>query len=235
VRTDAKQNFHFGVNFVVAPTPSITNSAFIGFQGALAKPERGLGFEQAVRKEDGSGIQLIRNNSPLQVTVQQVGPSVAQLLIIAPQPAQPLNDFINEAECVCEAFFESWPGEKTIVVRDGALRRLYPLAVGAGGHAFQFLWERRLHQADGAIQVFQRPILGGGIRLVFPPVGENGGPGFEVKIESFLQDPTQLFVETTAVWTKPLAAGELPDPRTIMETIQEFADGPVEQFILMES
>jgi len=66
-------------------------------------------------------------------------------------------------------------------------------------------------------------------------VGENGGPGFEVKIESFLQDPTQLFVETTAVWTKPLAAGELPDPRTIMETIQEFADGPVEQFILMES
>lgn len=235
MRTEARQNFHFGVNFVIAPTPPVTGSAFINFQGALAKPERGLEFQQAVRKDDGTGIQLNRLKSPLQVSVQQVGPSVAQLLVIAAQPAQPLDDFINETECVCDAFFETWPGEKTILMRDGALRRLYPLAVGAGQHAFQYLWERRLHQAEGALEIFQRPILGGGIRLVFPPLGiEDNGPGFEVKIESFLQDPAQLFVETTAVWSKPLPPGDLPDPRIILETIQEFSDGPVEDFILME-
>ena len=234
MRTDAKQHIHFAVNFIVAPTQPVVSSAFINFQSALGKPERGLCFDQAIRNDDGTAVQLIRGKSPLQVAITQVGPGVSQLSIVAERPSRLLDDFIDDAESVCEAFFEAWPGEKTVVARTGALRSLYPLAAGAGGHAFQFLWERRLHQADNAIKVFERPILGGGIRLVFPPVSDDGA-GFEVKIESYLQDPKQLFVESTAVWRKPLAAGELPDPRMILQEIQQFADGPVEQFIVMES
>lgn len=233
MRIDARTNFHFGVNFILAPAPLFTNATFIGFQSALAKPERGLAFDQAIRKEDGGGFQLIRQKSPFHVTVQSVGPGVSQLLIIAPNPAQTMDDFVSEAECVCDAFLESWPAEKTLIHRDGALRRLYPM--GADTHAFQYLWEKRLHQADNAIQIFQRAILGGGIRLVFPPLPEiDDDAMFEVKIESFLQDPSKLFVETTAAWNKPMPPGSMPEPKAVMDAIAEFADGPVEQFILME-
>lgn len=234
MRIEARTNFHFGVNFILAPAPVLNNAAFIGFQMALSKPERGLAFDQAVRKEDGNGFQLIRQKSPLQVTVQAVGPGVSQLLIIAPTPAQTMDDFVSEAECVCDAFYDSWPGDTALIHRDGALRRLYPM--GADTHAFQYLWQRRLHQADDAIQIFERPVLGGGIRLVFPEIPEiEDDPMFEVKIESFLQDPSQLFVETTAGWNKPLPPGSKPDPKAVMEVIREFADGRVEQFIMMEA
>ena len=233
MRLDTRTNFHFGVNFILAPAPTVTNASFIGFQSALARPERGLAFDQATRKEDGSVLQLVRQKSPLQVTVQTVGPGVCQLLIIAPNPAQPIEDFVSEAELVCEAFYESWPSPKTLIHRDGALRRLYPM--GADVHAFQYLWQRRLHQADEAIQVFERPVLGGGIRLVFPPAPEADDDAmFELKVESFLQDPSQLFVEVTAAWNKPLAPGTSPAPKAILDAIERFADGPVEQFILLE-
>jgi hypothetical protein len=107
--------------------------------------------------------------------------------------------------------------------------------MGADTHAFQYLWEKRLHQADDAIQIFQRAVLGGGIRLVFPPLPEVEDDAlFEVKIESFLQDPSKLFVETTAGWNKPMPPGSMPEPKAVMAAIAAFADGPVEQFIMVE-
>jgi hypothetical protein len=172
---------------------------------------------------------FIRQAPPVHVTVGLVGPGIGQLLIAAPQPNRPLVSFIEDAEAVVQAYRRVWPGPIQIVRRDCTLRYLYAVREG---HAMQFLWERRLHQTEEALSALGRPVLGGGLRLVMPArPNVPDDPGIEVKIESFLSDARQLFLEVQLVWEIPAPPGAEPDPRPLIEAADAYVDGPLTQFV----
>lgn len=82
------------------------------------------------------------------------------------------------------------------------------------------------------MRAFDRPVLGGGLRFVFPPrPNVENDPLFEVKIESLLRDPRQMYVETQAVWEQPQPPNSEPDPRAALEAVLGYAGGPVLDFI----
>lgn len=225
MRPDTKQGFHFGTNFLLAPAVGYEPGALLQFQQTLAQTSAVV-FDQTQRTP--TGMAFVRQGPPLQVTVGLVGPGLGQLLIAAPQPSRPLISFIEDAEMIVQAYRRVWPGPIQIVRRDCTLRYLYAVREG---HAMQYLWERRLHQTEDALSSLGRPVLGGGLRLVMPPrphVPDDAG--VEVKIESFLSDSRQLFLEGQFVWETPPTPGTEPDPRPLIEAVDNFIDGPLTQF-----
>lgn len=196
----------------------------------LVETSGALVFDQTQRTP--AGLVLMRQAPPLHVTVGLVGPGIGQLLIAAPQPNRPLISFIEDAEMVVLAYRRVWPGPIQIVRRDCTLRYLYAVREG---HAMQFLWERRLHQTEGALSALGRPVLGGGLRLVMPARPDvRDDAGVEAKIESFLSDSRQLFLETQFVWETLAPPGAEPDPRPLIEAVDGFIDGPLTQFVTGE-
>ena len=227
MRPDTKQGFSFGANFLFAPATTFEASGLLQFQQSLAEASSFLVFDQTQRTP--TGMTLVRQATPLQVTVGLVGPGIGQLLIGAPQPNRPLISFVEDAEMVVNAYRRVWPGPIQVVRRDCTLRYLYAVREG---HAMQFLWERRLRQTEGALSALGRPVLGGGLRLVMPPrPSVPDDAGVEVKIESFLSDSRQLFLESQFVWETPAAPGTEPDPRPMIETVDAFIDGPLTEFV----
>jgi hypothetical protein len=229
MRPDTKQGFHFGTNFLFAPAPTYDTATILQFQQQLAETSGALTFDQAQRTP--TGVHLVRQALPLQLTIGLVGPGIAQLLIAAPQPNRPLISFIEEAEMVVQAYRKVWPAPVQVVRRDCTLRFLYAVREG---HAMQFLWERRLHQTESGLNALGRPVLGGGLRLVMPPRPDvPNDPGIEVKIESLLADTRQLFLETQFVWemSPPPIPGSEFDPRPLLEAVDAYNDGPVTDFV----
>ncbi len=235
MRPETKQPYFFGVSFLFAPPPALTPGLLLSFQQRLAEPEAGIVFDQVQRLPAGSAAVHVftRAAPPLQVTVGQPGPQpLGQLLVVAPQPNRTADDFIDDAESVVEVFRETWPGPIQVIRRDCTVRHLYSVREE---HAFRYLWAHRLRQPEDAMREFGRQILGGGLRLVMPArVDVENDPLLEVKIESLLADPRMLFVETQAVWEQPLPPGNEPNPRELVEAVEQYADGPVVQFIMRE-
>ena len=210
-----------------APAPAYDPVTLLQFQQALAETSAALAFDQTQRTP--SGVMLVRQAPPLHITVGLVGPGIGQLLIAAPQPNRPLVSFIEDAEMVVHAYRRVWSGPIQVVRRDCTLRYLYAVREG---HAMQFLWERRLHQAEDALSALGRPVLGGGLRLVMPPrPGVSDDAGVEVKVESFLSDSRQLFLETQFIWEFLAPPGAEPDPRPLIDAVDAFIDGPLTQFV----
>jgi hypothetical protein len=227
LRPDTKQGFHFGTNFLFAPAPMYESAGLLRFQQALAETSWTLIFDQTQRTP--AGMVFIRQAPPIHVTVGLVGPGIGQLLIAAPQPNRPLVSFIEDAEMVVQAYRKVFPGPIQIVRRDCTLRYLYAVREG---HAMQFLWERRLHQTEEALSALGRPVLGGGLRLVMPARPQMpDDAGIEVKIESFLSDARQLFLEVQFVWETPAPPGAEPDPRPLIEAVDAYVDGPLTAFV----
>jgi hypothetical protein len=233
VRPETERSLHFGVNFVVVPSPELGAAKVLEFQTNLATDARGLTFETVNRRVDGGELTLIRRPEPLQVQIKGGGPGVGQLVVTAGQPARPMDDFRIEVESVIEALQATWPAPLTVIRRDCTIRHLYAVDED---HAFKFLWARRLHQSEASIRQFGRPVLGGGIRLVFPPRdGVADDMMFEVKVESYLRDPRQLFVDTLGAWSSPRPTGGPLDSSDMLQTVLAFAEGEVRRFILAET
>ena len=224
MRTDTKRNFHLGVNFLLTPAVAVSTVQQLNFQQLLADPVKGVIFDTT--QKQGDAIVFSRQSPHLEVKIGPVGPQVSQLLITAPHPERLIEDFEGECDFVVEAYREVWGVPAQILRRDCTIRHLYAVKEE---HAFQFLWEKRLHQASDALGIFGRPIIGGGIRLVLQPDMVDQ-PLFEVKIESLLADASQLFVETSAVWNKPVSGDQLA-PRSLLEPAEKFMNNEVRNFI----
>lgn len=231
MRRESKVPFYFGVGFTFAPIPELSPTNVLAFQQKLADPRRGIVFQAA--QHQSNLVALQRVTPPLAVQLMVVAPSttgVAQLSAISAPPQARIEDFLGDVESIIEAFAEVWPAPLQVIRRDCTLRYLYDTD---GPHAFRYLWEQRLKQPEGSIRALGRPILGGGLRFVMPPRTEVPDDAMmEVKIESLLQNPRQLFVETQAIWGSPLSVGTRLDPRSLLDTVAEFAEGPVTEFIL---
>lgn len=233
MRSETQRTIHLGVNFIVAPAPAIDSKHIFAFQARLSEEQ--IEFAQINR----AGHQAVFVRSQPAALQVQVGPAqpaapIGQLLLISSFGEGPTAEkggvseelFRSDAETIALAFRETWPETQQIVVQDAAVRLLYDCGQD---HAFQYLWEERLHQGGDALKTFGRPLLGGGVRLVFPPV-DGASAKAEVKIESFFGDLRQLFVETTMQWPQSVPIQEM-NPNLLLDEALEFATGPTLAFL----
>src|ERR1043166_2720231 len=226
LRTETRRPLHFGVNYLIAPAGAYGPGEVLQFQQYLAKPVNGVLFDSTKREREQTVYW--RMASPLEVRIGPVGPEVSQLRVLAPKPEGRLDDFVGEASTIVEAHSEVWGAPGQVLRRDCTIRHLYAVRED---HAFRFLWEKRLGQTGESLKPLGRPVAGGGIRLVMPPRPDRDGDSMvEIKVESFLQDSTQLFVEATFVWGKPIGAEGL-NPKELLETVENSLEGEVSAFI----
>jgi hypothetical protein len=227
MKPHSRRIIHLGINFVTIPAPTVTRQSSLAFQQAVAST--GLDFVRAENPE--SRIIITRESpSPLQITVARLEPQVGQLLIVSPHPKGALELFIQEAEAAIEAFETVWPAQnRQIIKSDGTIRELHETT---SKHAFQELWEKRLGQPSQALEAFNRPIRGGGLRFVMDPLPNEERPAqIEVKIESFLSDTTKVFVETQFVWSMPTNPGTPFDARERLLVMNTYVENQVRTFI----
>lgn len=104
----------------------------------------------------------------------------------------------------CKAFSpQVFVGQQTVV------RMLYPLdSQQAANH---FLMQSFLHVPEGLGQQLERPLAGIGLRLVFPPTQQIHNE-FQVRLEPYFRDQTQLFLENVGRFLPPFR--EIEEIRT---------------------
>jgi hypothetical protein len=226
---DSRQTIHMGVNFVMSPALTIDAHSNLNLQQSLVM--HGIDFAKVEFKE--REIIVIREApTRLDIKVAAISPPVVgQLLIIAPHPKRDLELFAREAEAVVEALDSTWPEKnRQVMSSDATLRDLFETS---SEHAFQEIWETRLHQSAEALAVLGRPVLGGGLRFVMPPQTEEQEPvQIEVKIESFLRDTKKIYVETQFTWRQPMPPGASLDPVSRLKQVNDYVEDKVISFIM---
>lgn len=227
---ESRQSIYFGVDYVIASQWSSDTMKRLDFQKTLAKQQ--LDFPKtAVGPHD---FVLVRaEQSPMQVKVASLGPRVSSVSISSERPVHSLELFSKEAEAVCDAYRQTWLQEQCQILRCNAtIRHLY----SCNDHAFKYLWEDRLGQNPQDFHYLgARPVLGGGLRLVMPPLKEDEEPlQIEIKIESFFRESKKMFIETSFVWPRPrlLPPDAKFDPGLRLKSVEKYATREVCDFIL---
>ena len=161
------------------------------------------------RVEYGERDLTITRETPAHLGIKLIAggpPSYGQLLILSPQGGNNPELFCQQIDAILAAFEATWPEPKRQVLTcDVTMRDLFE---STADHAFKELWETRLGQTPEKLAVFERPVLGGGVRFVMPPSTPKDSYTIELKIESFLQDSRKLFVEIHLIWAQMESPGE---------------------------
>ncbi len=226
---ESRQSIYFGVGYVVASQWSPDPIKRLDFQKVLA--EKQLDFPQT--RVGTHDFTLIRTEqSPLQVKAASLGPRVSSISVSSERPVDTLELFGKEAEAVCNAFRQIWFEQQCQILQCNAtIRHLY----SCGEHAFKYLWEDRLGQSPEDFSCLgARPVLGGGLRLVMPPVKDEPEPvQIEVKIESFFRESKSMFIDTAFTWPKPmlLAAEAKFEPQKRLIATEDYATSKVLDFV----
>jgi len=216
---ESRQSIHFGINFVAVPAPDLSMDKVLDFQRALSK----AGVDLPSCERSDSKLELKRSAPPLRITVAIIpAPKLGQLRVIAEHPERPLDLFTKEVTAICDVFRATWGIPTQFLGRDVTIRCLY-----SGPHiehAFPYLWETLLHQTPADAGMLGRPILGGGLRFVMPPLKEEQPEptAIEVKIESFLKDAAKLYVETQFSWPKPTSEDQLGKGPQLLKRVEDY-------------
>lgn len=224
-----------GVNFIVAPRPDLSKGRHLEFQRRLA--EENVEFDQVLRNQG----QLVFVRGGPKILRVQLGElpnqaPVGQLLIIEDANMEvgsvdsgvSLEMFAADADTICDVFQEVWPEGRQILSRDAAVHELHD---SGAEHAFTFLWETRLRQPEESLRKWGRSVLGGGLRFVMPPMEDEADPKMvEVKIESFLRDPSKVYLDAIMQWPRPAAEG-LMEPRMLVDEVCGFVRERVIPFV----
>ncbi|HEV2149597.1 MAG TPA: hypothetical protein VGR37_19505 [Longimicrobiaceae bacterium] len=232
----SRQTIQLTVGFIVSPALELDEHRLAAFRARLE--EEGIRFDHA--EQGDAGLILVREKpSVLQVQVatgQVAGGAepvaVSQLVVataLAPEvPAASASDFANAAHEVTDVARDVWPEMENVLGWNTGIRVLF---ASSTEHSFQYLWERRLGQSTDDLSVFGRPILGGGMRLVFPP-GQTPGEQFqaEVRVESFLEDVRRLYVELNLGSGNPEPISAM-NPTSLVQVTEEFLQDRLVPFL----
>ncbi len=231
---DTRRSIHLGVNFIVTPAPAVDARHIFQFQQRLAEEQ--IEFNQTNRS--GHIAVFVRQQpSVLQVQVGPLAPGapVGQLMMLSSMDVaqSPATAVISQqifgvaADAIGLVFREVWPETQQVVARDAAVRGL----IDSGQeHAFRYLWEQRFKQPEEHLAVFGRTVVGGGLRLVFGPRDREEPQQVEVRLESFLADPRQLYVEAVARWPMPIPPSQM-DPQTMLRQTSDIIGNELLKFI----
>jgi hypothetical protein len=229
---NSRQSIYFGVNYLVAIPWVADKSKQLDFQRALL--EHQLDFPEV--KAGERILTLVRKEqSPLEVRIASLGPQVSGISVRSEGPAYDIDLFAKEADAAYTAYHKTWVERPCHILQcDATTRHLY----SCGDHAFKYLWETRLGQKGGDFHhLGKRPVLGGGLRLVIPPISNEPEPNqIEIKIESFFGEPRKMFIETLFVWppTQPrlLDKNSKFDPEFRLKSVEKYAINEVWNFLL---
>ena len=230
INRQSRTSVHFSISFVIATAWTPDKALTVDFQKALL--DNGLDFS---RTNAGTNNFILSRTQPshLQVKLESPAPQVSSIQIVSAPPAYDLEMFIQEASAATGAYQQTYAADQYQIIRCGAkLQHLY----SSRAHAFQYLWEMRLGQSPQDFHCLgQRPVAGGGLRLVMPPHSkENEQPrSIELRIESFLREPRKLFIETAFVWPKPLLLqkDQKFDPESRLISLEQYATNEVWTFL----
>ena len=222
------QTIFYGVNYVVAsewPSQPVQRAEF---QKVLA--ENQVSFDQTV-----AGVRnftLIRKEqSPLQVKIASLGPQVSNVGINSQYPSYTADMFLKDADTVLDVYRRTLLREPCQILQSGAtVHQLY----SCSDHAFKYLWEQRLNQDPQDFSHLGKPVLGGGLRLVMPPIKGDVEPvQIELKIESFLREPNKMYIEIMFVWPQPrlLRPEQKFDPEFRLKKVEKYAIREVWEFL----
>lgn len=225
---DTRQTIHKGIGFVFTSFVGIEKKANLTFQHALL--ERGLDLN-TTQYGEGRLVIVCEKPAVLEIRIETPGPGLGQLAIIGPHGTHHGDMFEREAEAVVQAFNDTWyEASRQILSAEVTLRDLFESSYE---HAFQELWMYRLNQPEDALSALGRPVLGGGIRFVMPPLeGDQPPCNIDVRIESYLRDTKKIFVETQFGWPVPTASGAPMDAPEKLAIADDYVDKNVIPFIL---
>jgi hypothetical protein len=217
---------YVGVNFVLTPAISLSLDNRLKFQQQLEEMDINL-TDISYDKQASTLVALRKSPMPLEVRMISPAQPVTQLLIIVPQIDGRSIDGVGREACdIAQAFSTVWPNRQ-IIQADATIRKLYP---SSQEHAFQELWEGFLKQSSQSLTAFKRPVLGGGLRFVIPPISsEPALPQVDIKIESYLQDTQKIFIEVQCIWTQ--SQSSRLDPDTKLEQVDNFMQKELMDFI----
>lgn len=215
-----------GINFVLTHMPIVDKRLALRFQEAL----QDVGVEyDAVEFPKKNQLRVIRKEekAPFEIRLNLNEPStgpvaIGQLLVLDSFPMRDsIDSFIAEAENAIRAFESvSSSPHRQVLSKDVALRDLYSTGEV---HAFQLIWEEALGQSPERIERLGRPIHGGGLRFVMPPRPEDHEPVMiELKIESFLEDTSKLFIEAQLTWPMPTKPGSSISPTEPLRFAEDY-------------
>ncbi|GAB4138325.1 MAG: hypothetical protein Fur0037_03970 [Planctomycetota bacterium] len=94
----------------------------------------------------------------------------------------------------------------------------------------EFLSRRLIAPETDAWSVFGRPVQALGLRIQIPPV-EDHRESFQVRVESWLQDPRSIWIETIGSFANPTPTENLPVLSNYLHSTYRFLTGPVGEFL----
>ena len=227
---ESRQSIFFSVSYIIASQWSCDAMKRLDFQRELAQKQ--LDFLQT--RTGVNDFTLVRAEpSALFVKSASLGPNVSSISVSSERPAYDLELFAKEAEAVCDAYRQTFLQQQCQILKCSAVvRHLY----SCREHAFKYLWEDRLGQNPQDFHhLGERPVLGGGLRLVIPPMKDDEEPvQIEIKVESYFREANKMFIETLFVWPKPrlLPPDEKFDPQLRLENVEEYAVTRVCDFVM---
>lgn len=218
MQLDTRETIHTGLQYVVNPLPAVNADLRLKMQQALDSV--GLTYDRV--NLDQRQLVIGRNAPPLEIRVGWAQrPPLGQLVVIRPSAGHALETFIEETEQAIAAFLEtsSAPNQQ-IVSRIATLRDLYQTG---GLHGFQDIWEGVLAQQQQSLEGLGRPVQGGGLRFVMPPVGGEEDPmQIDLRVESWLREHTRIFVEGRFQWRTPLPPSSDFAPAMLLRQADEY-------------
>ena len=226
---ESSRVIHIGLNYVIAPKKPLTVDEQLKFQKELSMI--GLEAENTAKKDGGIGIKSRYEGTTVIVETFMNSPNTGQLLVLMPEsPNSSL--FPQIADAVGDIYLRLFtdPKPQAFPSRDGCIRKLYA-CTRQYPHAFQYIWEKMLGKELGDLTPLGDPIAGGGLRFVIPPLQDKLFET-EIRIESLLKDPTQLWVETRMKWLKPEQAESGFRAAELFKQINDFIDNNVVRFMI---
>lgn len=230
INRNSKTTSHFSLQYLLAGAWNPERIKTVEFEKALL--DSGLDFSQMNIHEKGFTLNRTQP-SQLQIKIESPGPQVTTIQIVSQNPQYDLGMFCRDAEAVTESFQRTWPSEHyQVLTTTSKIHHLY----SSQTHAFKYLWEGRLGQMSTDFQALgNRPVAGGGLRLLMPPHSAEGSEpvSIELRIESFLRETNKLFVETVFTWPRPrvINKGAGFEPQQAMDAVEQFAANEVWNFI----
>jgi hypothetical protein len=221
---------HVGINFIFSPAPNVNKRKALDFQHSLL--ESGVEVSQSKYKES-EVIVLFTEPTQIEAKVAVLNPGVGQLVVVGPRAPGDVHIFGLHANAIVQAYRATWPLQKSLQLLhcDATLRLLYETR---RDHAFQELWQVRLRQSDESLAILGPNILGGGLRFVMTSPAAEAEPYLaEVKIESYLEDTSKIYVEAQFKWDSMRPDAQF-DTLERLTKINSYIDNNVRSFMSWE-
>ena len=138
-----------------------------------------------------------------------------------------VEDFATRAVNVASTAFQTL-GIATSVAQQFVVRSLVAPRNFRDGR--DFLAQRLMPPVSDHLATFGRPMQSLGVRFVFPP-HETQHQTFQVRIETWPQDPRSIWIENAAAYATPLAAADLPRVADQLAATYQHVTGPVCSFL----